>query len=101
MTEFVHLHVHSEYSLLDGACRIPDMIKHASEMGMQSLALTDHGVMYGNITFYNAAKKAGIDRFWDVRCMLRLGVGRSEIRSGTGRCSISFFWPRMGMDIRI
>ncbi|HEY3299116.1 MAG TPA: DNA polymerase III subunit alpha [Armatimonadota bacterium] len=58
--EFVHLHVHSEYSLLDGACRIPDLIKQAKEMGMPSIAITDHGVMYGNITFYTEAKKAGI-----------------------------------------
>jgi len=57
---FVHLHVHSEYSLLDGACRIPDLINRAKEMGMSSLAITDHGVMYGNITFYTEAKKAGI-----------------------------------------
>lgn len=57
---FVHLHNHSEYSLLDGACRIKDMVKQAVEMGMPALALTDHGVMYGNITFYTEAKNAGI-----------------------------------------
>ena len=59
--EFVHLHTHSEYSLLDGACRIPELINRAVEMGMPALALTDHGVMYGNIDFYSEAKAAGIN----------------------------------------
>ena len=57
---FVHLHVHTEYSLLDGASRLSDLIKRAKELGMTSLAITDHGVMYGNITFYYEAKKAGL-----------------------------------------
>ncbi len=57
---FTHLHVHSEYSLLDGMCRIPLLVKRAKELGMTSLALTDHGVMYGAIDFYQAAKDAGI-----------------------------------------
>ncbi|WP_409345300.1 DNA polymerase III subunit alpha [Paenibacillus sp. MBLB4367] len=60
MSEFVHLHVHSEYSLLDGAARIEDMVRRASELGMKSLALTDHGVMYGAIPFYKACVKNGI-----------------------------------------
>ncbi len=58
--DFVHLHVHSEYSLLDGACRIKDLAKTASEMGMTSLALTDHGVMYGAISFYQECQNVGI-----------------------------------------
>jgi DNA polymerase-3 subunit alpha len=57
---FTHLHVHTEYSLLDGMCRIPQLIARAKEMGMESLAITDHGVMYGVIEFYQAAKEAGI-----------------------------------------
>lgn len=57
---FVHLHTHSEFSLLDGACRIKDLVKRAVDLEMPSLALTDHGVMYGNITFYSEAKSAGI-----------------------------------------
>jgi DNA polymerase-3 subunit alpha len=57
---FYHLHVHTEYSLLDGMCRIPQLVARAKEMGMSSLALTDHGVMYGAIQFYQEAKKAGI-----------------------------------------
>ena len=57
---FVHLHVHSEYSLLDGACRIGSMMDRVQEIGQEAIALTDHGVMYGTIDFYRAAKKAGI-----------------------------------------
>ncbi|MCA1572581.1 MAG: DNA polymerase III subunit alpha, partial [Chloroflexi bacterium] len=58
--DFVHLHVHSEFSLLDGLSRIGEMTKRVSEQGMPALALTDHGSMYGVIPFYAAAKKAGI-----------------------------------------
>ena len=57
---FVHLHVHSEYSLLDGACRISGMMDRVKEIGQTAIALTDHGVMYGCIDFYKAAKAAGI-----------------------------------------
>ena len=57
---FVHLHVHSEYSLLDGACRISEMMSHIKAMGQKAVALTDHGVMYGVMPFYQAAKAAGL-----------------------------------------
>ena len=57
---FVHLHVHSEYSLLDGACRIERIVERALELGQNAVALTDHGVMYGVIKFYKEAKAKGI-----------------------------------------
>ncbi|MBQ6430464.1 MAG: DNA polymerase III subunit alpha [Oscillospiraceae bacterium] len=57
---FVHLHVHTEYSLLDGACRIGKLVQRAKELGQNAVAITDHGVMYGVIDFYRAAKAAGI-----------------------------------------
>ncbi len=57
---FVHLHVHTEYSLLDGACRIKDIMDRVKELGQEAIAITDHGVMYGVIDFYRAAKAAGI-----------------------------------------
>ncbi len=60
MTDFVHLHVHTEYSLLDGACRIDRLMERVKELGQSSAAITDHGVMYGAIDFYKAAKKAGV-----------------------------------------
>jgi DNA polymerase-3 subunit alpha len=58
--KFAHLHVHTEYSLLDGMCRISQLIARTKELGMDSLAITDHGAMYGVIDFYVAAKEAGI-----------------------------------------
>ena len=57
---FIHLHVHSEYSLLDGACRISQLVDTAAQRGMPAVAVTDHGVMYGAIDFYKAAKARGI-----------------------------------------
>ena len=57
---FTHLHVHTEYSLLDGSCKIKELTARAKELGMDSMAVTDHGVMYGVIDFYKAAKEAGI-----------------------------------------
>ncbi len=60
MTDFVHLHVHTEYSLLDGACRIKDLVKAAKDKGQTALAITDHGVMYGAVEFYKASKTAGL-----------------------------------------
>ncbi len=58
---FAHLHVHSEYSLLDGMCRIPDLIKTAKELGMPSVALTDHGVLFGAAEFYQEVNRAGVN----------------------------------------
>ena len=57
---FAHLHVHTEYSLLDGSNKIKEYVKRVKELGMESAAITDHGVMYGVIDFYKAAKDAGI-----------------------------------------
>ena len=57
---FAHLHTHSEFSLLDGLCRIPDLVGHARELGFESLALTDHGSLYGIVDFYREAQEAGI-----------------------------------------
>lgn len=60
MTDFVHLHLHTEYSLLDGACRINEAVAQAKALGQRALAITDHGVMYGVVDFYKACKAAGI-----------------------------------------
>ena len=58
---FAHLHVHTEYSLLDGSNKIKECVARVKELGMNSVAITDHGVMYGVIDFYRAAKAAGIN----------------------------------------
>ena len=57
---FTHLHVHTEFSLLDGSSKIKEIVKQAKELNMDSLAITDHGVMYGVIDFYRATKEAGL-----------------------------------------
>ena len=57
---FTHLHVHTEYSLLDGSSKIKELVDRAKELGMDSMAITDHGVMYGVIDFYRAARAVGI-----------------------------------------
>jgi DNA polymerase-3 subunit alpha len=58
--DFVHLHVHTQYSLLDGAIRIENLLQRASEFGMHSVATTDHGTMFGAVDFFEKATKAGI-----------------------------------------
>ena len=60
MAEFTHLHLHSQYSLLDGAIRLSDLFKTCKQYGMESVALTDHGNMYGMVDFYKKAKDAGV-----------------------------------------
>ncbi len=76
---FVHLHVHSEYSLLDGFSNIAKLVKRAKEMDMQALALTDHGTMFGVIDFFNQAKKAGIKPIIGVEAYLASrGIGSRD-----------------------
>ncbi|MBQ7545494.1 MAG: DNA polymerase III subunit alpha [Clostridia bacterium] len=65
---FTHLHLHTEYSLLDGACRIPDALDRAKELGQTAMAITDHGVMYGVIDFYKAALERGIRPIIGCEC---------------------------------
>ena len=57
---FTHLHVHTEYSLLDGSAKIKELVQRTKELGMNSIAITDHGAMYGAVEFYKAAKQTGI-----------------------------------------
>ncbi|MGN0448622.1 MAG: DNA polymerase III subunit alpha [Acutalibacteraceae bacterium] len=65
---FTHLHLHTEYSLLDGACRINKLMDRVKSLGQQSVAITDHGVMYGVIDFYNAAKESGVKPIIGCEC---------------------------------
>ena len=60
MESFVTLHLHTEYSLLDGACRIERLVSHVKSLGQPAVAITDHGVMYGVVEFYKSCKKAGV-----------------------------------------
>ncbi|HEY4696157.1 MAG TPA: DNA polymerase III subunit alpha [Candidatus Hydromicrobium sp.] len=87
---FVHLHVHSEYSLLDGASRIIKLIEKASQYDMPALALTDHGVMYGAIEFYTQAKKSGIKPI--IGCEVYLAPrSRREKQSGREKKEETFY----------
>ena len=80
---FTHLHVHTEYSLLDASGKIPEMVARAKELGMDSLAITDHGAMYGVIDFYRAAKDAGIKPI--IGCEIYVAPGsRFDRETGTG-----------------
>ena len=72
MTEkFTHLHVHTQYSLLDGASKIDLLLARAKKLGMDSIAITDHGVMYGAVDFYQQAQKMNIKPLSDAKYMLR------------------------------
>lgn len=87
---FTHLHVHTEYSLLDGSSKITELVNRAKELGMDSLAITDHGVMYGVIDFYRAAKAAGINPVLGCEVYVAPGsrfdreAGKSNVDSETG-----------------
>ena len=78
---FTHLHVHTKYSLLDGASKIPELIDRAKALGMDSIAITDHGVMYGVIEFYKEAKKAGIKPI--IGCEVYVAPGSRLDKTGT------------------
>lgn len=87
---FTHLHVHTEYSLLDGSSKIKEITKRAAELGMDSLAITDHGVMYGVIDFYKAAKEAGIKPV--LGCEVYVAPGsRFDKEAGTGEDKYNHF----------
>ncbi len=88
-SDFVHLHVHTDYSLLDGACKVDVLMKRATELGMKAVALTDHGNMFGAIEFYNAAKAAGIKPL--VGCELYLAIGSRLEKTGKSEEGKSFY----------
>lgn len=85
MNDFVHLHLHSEYSLLDGACRISDIAKKALKEGHNAVAITDHGVMYGAVSFYKECKKLGIKAI--IGC--EVYVARNSRFSKNGKADMS------------
>ena len=85
-SEFVHLHLHSQYSLLDGATRIGDLVQRAAELGQPAVALTDHGNMFGAVKFYEAAKRAGVKPI--IGCEVYVAPGSrfdKGARNGGGR----------------
>ena len=85
---FTHLHVHTEFSLLDGACRIKDLVRRVKELGQTSVAITDHGVMYGCVDFYKACKAEGIKPIIGCEVYVAPGPGLTRSMNWTARPDI-------------
>ena len=81
MSEFVHLHLHTEFSLLDGACRIDELLDQAAELKMPALAVTEHGNMFSAVVFHDAARKRGINPI--LGCEVYVAPGDRRDKSGT------------------
>src|SRR5919205_4096743 len=81
MPEFVHLHLHSEYSLLDGACRIEELLDRCVELKMPAAAITEHGNMFSSIVFHDQARKRGINPI--LGCEVYVAPGDRRTKSGT------------------
>lgn len=81
MSDFVHLHLHSEYSLLDGACRIKDIPKAVKALGQNAVAITDHGVMYGAVEFYKACVAEGVKPIIGCEVYLAEGDAASHVKT--------------------
>ena len=123
--DFAHLHVHTEYSLLDGSNKINEYVARVKELGMNSAAITDHGVMFGCIDFYKAAKAAGIkpimgcevyvapgsrfdketghsdDRYYHLVLLAENNQGYQNLMKIVSKGIIWSFWQRITRDIRI
>lgn len=84
MNGFVHLHLHSEYSLLDGACRIADIPKRVKEVGQNAVAITDHGVMYGAVAFWQACRAEGVKPIIGCEVYVAHGSRFNKVNSGDG-----------------
>lgn len=93
---FVHLHCHSEYSLLDGAIRVEDLVKKAASLGMPSVALTDHGNLYGAVNFYQAAKKEGIKPI--IGCEVYVAPGSMKDRNASSGKDAAYHLTLLAAD---
>ena len=93
---FVHLHLHTEYSLLDGAIRIPDLMKKAVDYGMPAVAMTDHGNMYGAIEFYQAAEKAGLKPI--IGCEVYMAPSSMIDKSASSARDAAFHFTLLAKD---
>ena len=99
---FTHLHVHTEYSLLDGSSKIRELTARAKELGMDSMAITDHGVMYGVIDFYRAAREVGIKPI--IGCEVYVAPAPAltgRIQMARTAITIWYCWQKIIRDIRI
>ena len=93
---FVHLHLHTEYSLLDGACRVKDLVQTCKKLGMPAVAVTDHGNLFGAIEFYSAAIAAGVKPI--IGCEVYMAPGRParprDAAASAKRATTCCCWPR-------
>ena len=97
--DFVHLHLHTEYSLLDGACRLDRLVDRAHDLKFSSLAITDHGVLYGAIDFFKAARDKGIKPI--IGCEVYVAPGsRLEKKAGSGGRDIYNHLVLLAKDVR-
>ena len=87
---FAHLHTHTEYSLLDGSNKIKEYVARVKELGMNSAAITDHGVMYGVVEFYKTAKAAGINPI--IGCEVYVAEGSRFTKEGQGSGDQAYPW---------
>ena len=94
---FVHLHLHTEYSLLDGAIRIPDLMKKAAGFGMPAVAITDHGNMFGAIEFYQAAVKAGVKPI--IGCEVYMAPGSMIDKSASSARDAAYHFTLLAKDL--
>ena len=99
-SEFVHLHVHTEYSLLDGANKIKELAKRIKELGMDSVAMTDHGNMFGTIDFYKTMKKEGIKPIIGMECYLH-NQEELDDKTLTARRNIGNGWQRVKAELPV
>jgi DNA polymerase-3 subunit alpha len=80
--DFVHLHLHTEYSLLDGACRLDELVEEADRLGMKAMAITDHGNMFGAVAFHDACRARGIKPI--LGCEAYVAIGSRHDKGGSG-----------------
>mgnify|MGYP001335154393 CR=1 FL=1 len=96
---FAHLHVHTEYSLLDGSNKIKEYVSRVKELGMNSAAITDHGVMYGVIDFYREARKQGIKPI--IGCEVYVAPNSRRLPVERADIIIWYFWQKTIRDMPI
>ena len=96
VSPFVHLHLHTEYSTLDGAVRIPDLMKKAKAFGMSAVAMTDHGNMFGAVEFYQAAVKEGIKPI--IGCEIYMAPGKLTDRVATSGRDAAYHFTLLAKD---
>src|SRR5438093_1291763 len=96
---FVHLHVHTHYSLLDGACKIPELIKRAKALGMEAIAISDHGCLFGVVEFFNECKKEGIKPILGMEAYMAPGDRRERSTPGGNAGEAAYHLLLLAQDL--